>query len=368
MNRLDAALAGLDDLLQEADDQTIDECLRRGAPPDWDPDAGDCVICGHFFHGQPCDPSDPWNDLEDCGCETSLTRLDDTWRPILPFSWQTWLTRRMAWTGDDGYAAQEEIGREQRADTLFRAIPPPDMPEEFWTSPSQVEARKNMLELWVQVTTEATPLAPLDLEAAGWTRVGLLDPDDGVTFAPATATTIEDGPIFTRGFVGNRVTFTGPGLHHVHMHADMVDARPTGERIDDAVQSAPVVDEQLAADLSVDWHGTMAGVRDSLDTEDSARWTPPSYHAQEPVAVDFNVPEPAPPLIRHVTSGMTVHWAPIAHAVEGVGEAFVEVRPTLSAFAATVMGLNVAMAEAFADELSSDAATWYPDDDEDGEP
>lgn len=54
MERLASTLADMDDLLQQADDQTIDECLERGKDVDYDPPL--CPSCGHAFHGLACPP------------------------------------------------------------------------------------------------------------------------------------------------------------------------------------------------------------------------------------------------------------------------------------------------------------------------
>lgn len=93
MTRLDATLADIGDLLQEADDQAITECLKRGKDIDHD---DPCPWCGHLFHGLACPPPplfisardgwalgmddyalntpEPGQDNWKCPCETSLPR------------------------------------------------------------------------------------------------------------------------------------------------------------------------------------------------------------------------------------------------------------------------------------------------------
>jgi hypothetical protein len=128
MNRmavLDELLADADELLDEADAQTITDCLARGEAPDHR-DAEPCPWCRHQFHGLGCYPPreylwisgdpfgpDPIDDAsmpltevghpEWCRCESALTPLDDTWRPFVAPTETAWL---MHVTGLDGYSAR----------------------------------------------------------------------------------------------------------------------------------------------------------------------------------------------------------------------------------------------------------------------
>lgn len=134
MAQLDALLDDADELLEQADAQTIDECLaRREAPDHRDDDVEACPWCHHGFHGLGCYPPveylvsnsgyvdlDPVDDaslpLTDagggldwpCRCDSALDRLDDTWRPpVAP--WE--LASLMHQTGLDGWSTQALFDR-----------------------------------------------------------------------------------------------------------------------------------------------------------------------------------------------------------------------------------------------------------------
>lgn len=130
-DRIAATFADVDELLDQADAQTIDECLARGEAPDHRDDDKPCDWCGHQFHGLGCyspvmylivstdfdfteDPIDdaalPLTAAGDwpCRCNSALDPLDDTWRPIiLP----TATTNLMRATGLDGWAARALFDR-----------------------------------------------------------------------------------------------------------------------------------------------------------------------------------------------------------------------------------------------------------------
>lgn len=143
MDRLAATLGDADELLAELDAQTIDECLARGEVPDHR-DPGDvCHWCGHGFHGLGCHAptEDVWLVLLyceapdgqamplvepgdfgwPCRCDSTLTRLDDTWRPYV--DWRD-LTSLMHRTGLDGYAAAALFA--QRIAELAKRVAQPD--------------------------------------------------------------------------------------------------------------------------------------------------------------------------------------------------------------------------------------------------
>lgn len=133
MAQLDALLDDADELLDQADAQTIDECLARGEAPDHRDDDEACPWCHHGFHGLGCYPSvtylvtsfspldpDPVDDAAmpltyvgggldwPCRCDSALDRLDDTWRPpVLPWG----LASLMHQTGLDGWSAQALFDR-----------------------------------------------------------------------------------------------------------------------------------------------------------------------------------------------------------------------------------------------------------------
>lgn len=131
MDRLTDLLGDVDELLDDADAQTITESLERGESPDHaDVDDG-CPWCGHGFHGLGCYVPPVYvgtfGDVDDwaftlteptpheCGCDSSLTRRDDTWRPFIFDSSQEQHLKLMDETGLDGWAARIELLHRLRA-------------------------------------------------------------------------------------------------------------------------------------------------------------------------------------------------------------------------------------------------------------
>lgn len=96
MDRLDDLLVDVDDLLLQADNQTIDECLEGKKAADHVEVDITCPSCDHAFHGLACHPAprfvssrngwhhgindyameltEPGANHWPCTCETSLPR------------------------------------------------------------------------------------------------------------------------------------------------------------------------------------------------------------------------------------------------------------------------------------------------------
>jgi hypothetical protein len=103
----------LDDVLRDLDDELIDQALTRGQPPE--PEYDNCPHCGCDWHALRCRP-DWWLPEHDqaeaegkklrghsCRCDSAITPLDDTWRPLGAFAGERLLMHR---EGLDGYAAR----------------------------------------------------------------------------------------------------------------------------------------------------------------------------------------------------------------------------------------------------------------------
>lgn len=197
-----AVLDDVDQLLGEIDDEMITESLERGESPDHGV-LGDpmCDGCGHDWHGLSCEgPQEMYGCNCDvcmdarggCGCESSLARLDDTWRPRLSGP-HVRAHELMHYEGLDGWAALAQVEIDDR-ETVRRNR------ERFGRA--GIAAPDAALRIPAGVITARA------LDTGGWVRLGMLNAAQGVTFEYAGdgAVYVPDPPAPSRS--GGSVTFS----------------------------------------------------------------------------------------------------------------------------------------------------------------